>query len=423
MPKDWATLSKQLACLNPAAASTVKPPVHDLDAVGVDAVAARWFAATMGYGAAADYGIHWLVSGTPLSAAQIGDLKRLACGRAASIERAYEFAAASAGQPLRIVPRSIYPLIEASEKVSASYLSGCAMAAICVPRAIERRPHSAVNGITYLFHVSLLKAASKAAKRVVVHMRSGRLVDFIGFDTKLGVHLVEAKGSGDDFDTGQLARGIEQCLDVDCIELPSGKVIPSSLNVAATYRGKKPVKCLAVSVSDGLRCAIVEVPHNPGISTALARTSKPPEEDIDQLIGAQALGLYMHLLAAHREGDIQNWSIFAIPGSESPGAGFRVAVPTALFEETRRRFDSALATIRATWMGQRIEQSLDELPNIQVNASDPLEFADGMLVGLGRWVRVEDRWSVFAIPEGYSRGPLEPWLAFEAPAPTAEAVG
>ncbi len=98
--------------------------------MGVNAVAARWFAATMGYGVAADYGIHWLINGTLLSTAQLVDLKRLATGRAASIERAYEFIPSAVGSPLRIVPREIYPLIEASEKVAVSYLVSCAMAAI-----------------------------------------------------------------------------------------------------------------------------------------------------------------------------------------------------------------------------------------------------------------------------------------------------
>lgn len=412
VPRRWPAFAANGHWVNPPTANSPRPSEHELRAVNINAAAAHWFASTMGYGAAADYAIHWLLNGMPLGASEIDDLRRLTAARATGISRAYRFAAAAVGPPLQMEPRTIYPLIESSEKGSISYYVGCAMAAICVPRAIGLRPGVHLAGIDHIFHASLLKAASATGKRVVVHSHGRGNVDFVCFDLNLGVHLIEAKGSGDEFTMNRLVEGVEQCLAVVDVELSGRRVAPVSLNVASTYLLGDPVDCLSTTITQSLRCTVVEVTCLP-VQARAAEAAAPAVDVLHQLIGAQVLGLYVTLQSAMPLNAIGGWDVFAFAEVARQDRPQVVAVPSQLVAEAGKRFTMGVQAVRAIiarYQAQRVLERVD-MPDEEVLAR-----VDHVLVDLGRWALSQNRWRTLDAPQGYERGPAEPWIAFAAPA-------
>jgi hypothetical protein len=89
-----------------------------------------------------------------------------------------------------------------------------------------------------------------------------------------------------------------------------------------------------------------------------------------------------------------------------------VAVPSVLVAEARWRFVSGADVVRSI-IAQH--QATSVLESVDSPDEKVLERVDELLVNLGKWVLSEDRWKTLDAPQGYERGPVEPWIAFATP--------
>ncbi|VWC36832.1 hypothetical protein [Burkholderia lata] len=272
-----------------------------LESAATSAANVFWKAITVGYGAPADYAIHWLLNGAALNPPQMNDLKRLAHARATAISRAYACTVLPSGAAA-LVPRDIYSLIESTERTGTSYLMGCTVAALCAPEAIKWQLGGSPTGIDYLFHASLLKAATKAGMPVVVNSKGQGSIDFLGFDTQFHLHVIEAKGSGGAISYQQIGGGLDQCDDVVDITLAPGiDVAPRTKSVSAAYVDANAVNCMGLPVGHCVRAVVIGLPlaaasTQPAPAAPVAR-EKVLRESVARLLALQAIGAWAFVTA------------------------------------------------------------------------------------------------------------------------------
>jgi hypothetical protein len=379
--------------LNTPSSSPGPFPHYDLHPAVWSSTDVFWKVITVGYGAPADYAIHWLLGGVTLGSDEVESLKRLANARATSISRAYACTTPAGGGPATFSPRTIYPLIEATERVGTNYLLGCAVAAICAPLAINRRLAGAAPGISYLFHASLLKSAHTAGAPAIINYAGKGNIDFLAFDENFQVHVIEAKGSGEGMDYGAIGRGLEQCRQVISVALGGGApVIPRTTNVSMSYVGAKPVP--GAPPGSSVRCAIFGTAV--GAPPAPAPLILPPQLAV--LIALQALGAWIFMRAARQFAFNGDWSRFQFDLDLSTDRPLVVAARNdirALVEET---------------YGQIQQQRQIE---VKQNPNRQRAVLLGQLEGLGRRVAQTLRAEVDP-PEGMRYAALDPFVALQA---------
>lgn len=380
--------------------------------------------ASVGYGAYAHYGVTWLLSGKPLTASEVVDLRRLTAARLSVVHRAYRMAPGmtAAGMPtVDLVQRSIYPLIESTERGSVSFVLGCAMAEVCAPNALNTRPGFTAAKLWHLFHVNLIQAASTCATVLKVDMTTRQKTDFVGIDSALGtLHIFEAKGSGDGFDGSRVSDGLSQCEAVEGIRVMGGALEqPASLNVCVSYLHGGRV-CSAVYQLTGARSAS----SAPGSPTA---TPAPPNKSevtsaLDLLLGTKLMGTYLMLRGADVEQTVGRWTVFDIASQAGEGAeAIRVALPSALWIQLSdfwERAEQAMARV-----GEHVRLR-HKLTTVSVTDAWPERrpVLENLLSGLGKSMlqlletdlqQSRVRASEDELPEGFELSGVEPWLAFE----------
>lgn len=414
--RPFLTTNSPLPPPRPPPAAKVSPPSHDVDDLAINPTAFFWEAVTVGYGAPADYGIYWLLNRINLDPDQIEDLKRLAASRATMISRAYRFDTSSG--TLLLQQRDIYPLIEQSEKVNISYNLGCAMAAVCAPRAIATRAAPTVVALSPLYHARLLACVENVTNTIIVNRSSNKQVDFVAFDANLGAHIIEAKGGGDSFPYAELADGIDQCNAVDDVTLAGlPPVAPASLTVSVAFLAKLKVNCRAAAgggadftIKQGIRCATFEI-MPPAVPAVAAPVATPPvpvpavapitNDTVLTLLGTRALGLHLFLQTASAAPDQGLWAIYSFTQEIGFEVPITVAVPRALVTTAQQRWDDCQIAIK-----------LNGLPAPTVPVAGNIDIAV-MLRTLGKDVEFFSAWRDITPPPGFQRFASSPWVAFE----------
>lgn len=425
-PKTWDDLSPSISCASPTAKPTPckPPPRHDVSPVAFSPKALLWRMVVAGYGDQALYGATWLINKVPLGTPQIAELKRLTRVRASSIARAYEICPATATSPLMLLPRSIYPLIESSEKVNISYYLGCAMAEVCLPAAILSRPLLGSGGVSHLFHARLLESSDLAAKTVEVATTNGRKIDFVAFDKTLtGVHLAEAKGSGESMSYENLASGLLQCDAVVGVSVAGSALMsPASLNVAFTFFGQIPVNCGSLKIARSLRTSVFDYRQGPSAHKSAPHTlalapshTSPISRALKQLFGTKLLGLYLALQSGERNDTTPKWTEFWFGAAEGFEQEISVAIPSALLSQMESFWKAAEGRIERGPLFRKLQVALPDGAAEDVQEGN-IDLSDA-LVEFGGQALILRVWDNLPIPHNFEAHELEPWLAFgERPA-------
>ena len=267
------------------------------------------------------------------------------------MSRAYKLQKATSTSPMILVPRSIYPLIEGSEETNISYYLGCSFAEVCIPSAFAANPLLGSGGLSHLFHARLLTASSTVGSTVDIRCIDNSKVDFVAFDDKLtGIHLIEAKGSGESVSPKVLHRALRQCDSVVDVSISGGPpMYPASLTASVTYVGTKSVACGGFKVKRSVRTAVFDrrsptwsdqhlvlAPSNPSaISLAL-----------QQLFGTKLLGLYLALQAGKKKRELGEWTSFQFAREDGFELDTSIAVPTQLLRSVHRFWADAQEAIK-----------------------------------------------------------------------------
>lgn len=428
--KEWKLIAPKVIQRQPkpAVAGTVCKSPQSIGAVSVSLTPAElaFRMAAVGYGAYAHYGMTWLLGGKPLSAGEIADLRRLTASRLSVVHRAYRMSLTTTAAGLTTVdlsPRSIYPLIESSERVSVSFVLGCAMAEVCAPVALNTRPGFTTAKLWHLFHTSLLQAASSCATVIQVSMSTRQKTDFVAVDSALGtLHVIEAKGTGDEFNGASVADGLSQCDAVKGIRVMGGPLEqPASLNV-----------CVSYVYGGKVRSAVYELsgPSNAAIAAGVASAGPSPEKKsattdaLELLLGTKLMGTYLLLRGADVEQAERGWTTFDIGQRGSGVAPIRVALQTDLWRQLDDFWNQAERTMAKAADYVKLSEKLSRAAAVNEWLLKKREL-ETRLTGLGRSMlqtldaqaqrdgtgrkQQQDK-----APEGFVLSRVEPWLAFES---------
>lgn len=422
----WSVMGSQVQFKYPAPAAMTSPPCpypHTLavETTGISSAALQWRMAMVGYGDFSLYGTNWLIKSIKLNSAEISDLKRLAKARTAIVNRAYIILPASTIAPMRIVPRSIYPLIDPSEQVNISYALGCAMAEASAASAIATRS-GATGTLTHLFHKRLLEVGSLSTQLVQVEPTKGKAIDFIGFEGKTAkIHLVEAKGTGGSFDYPALHKGLLQCESVTGVSiamLPA--VMPTSLNVSCSYVAHTRVNCGIRILNTSVRTALFsflparQVTPLSGGNNILIQIGRA----VNILFGAKMVGLYMALLGAETQETYEEWQLFTylVDPPDVQGQNMSppivVALPTKMWTKIEELWTDSQKYIEAA---KRLELISKKLENNRISKVVlPDEHIQEVLYRFGSELLTNQiLWSNLVAPAQMRVDAFEPWLAFQ----------
>jgi hypothetical protein len=349
----WSAISPKIQQQHPPPGAMLQYPAKaDMADTGATPTDLWWSAVTTGFGTVVEMLSYKLDGKKYLT---LFEIARLASWGSIRAELILNFLTASkmSSKFTHLRVEDFYPIIDQSEKVTVSYLLGCAMAGISGPAALSSRGRASVGR---LFHASLLRDHIDPCLSITINSISDKRPDFLGFDKNSGIHVFESKASLDGTNYGRISEGLLQLASVSNISLGCGLTLaPSSLNVCFAFASPTavnqwPIAAPPVSISPGVRNVVVEY----DLPTLPARRPKRiPSHAHHLLAGKYAFGIWLLLKNSeeiHSKWDDAGWRIYRLSGSSYVD---RIALPRQLIDTWSNIFDSVINAWNQSVLGDK----------------------------------------------------------------------